>query len=355
MNYERFSLNFSDGILCGSIDEPNAKNFAFYLFRNDKRIDIQWYSASREFAFDLRGLPGFYHVAAFIELVDGSKISRKSFPKIVNPRIIEKIDLEAIDSSEIYFHLKACFSEIPFLYFPSGKKRLFVLLQSAITRSAHTLPAFMRWNWARLGLFPGDVLCIADTTIELHKDMSIGYYLGNPKSRILDDVVGIVSSVAKNNGIPNRDIYFWGSSAGGYSALSLAAKLPGSTAVSINGQTNILRYHVKQQVDLIREFCFDGLSSNAVSESYPNLVDMVAVWGKEGSSRAVMVQNLNDRHHFDDHFVPFFEKQIGVAPFEKGWSNFGNHMSWIYEDSRGHAPETEDMASEIIEKIIAKP
>ena len=66
-------------------DASRNGQFAFYLFRNGKRIHTQWYSSNPAMRFRIHTEPGLYRVLAFLLSPDGSKITKYSNPVTVYP------------------------------------------------------------------------------------------------------------------------------------------------------------------------------------------------------------------------------------------------------------------------------
>ncbi len=46
--------------------EPSKYDYAFYLYRNNERIDTRWYSNIMDVRFDLEDTTGVFHIKAFI-------------------------------------------------------------------------------------------------------------------------------------------------------------------------------------------------------------------------------------------------------------------------------------------------
>lgn len=46
--------------------EEKKYDYAFYLYKNDERIDTVWYSESMEVIFECDNISGFFHIRAFI-------------------------------------------------------------------------------------------------------------------------------------------------------------------------------------------------------------------------------------------------------------------------------------------------
>lgn len=326
---------------------PSTAQFAFYVFRNEVRIHSQWYGSAPFMRFDTKEEPGLYRVFVFLLTPEGKKLTKYSNPVFVNPGTFT-LDAPRIPTpGERVLQLQGPRWKFPALYFNSGHERLFVMLTAAIDRTKHTLPVFNRWTWA--GKFAGHVLCVADPTLELDDRMKLGWYLGTEKHDATDELCRLIHGFAKVLGIPDEKIVFWGSSAGGFGALALASRLPGSTAVAINAQTDALAYHVDDDVELVRNKCFGGQTEAAINSECGARINMAQAWGNNRNSRAILVQNKMDTHHYNCHFQPFWTA-LGGNP-EGGRSASGRHHAWLYEDRRGHVPESEQMVPEILRLI----
>ena len=66
-------------------DASGTGQFAFYVFRNGKRIHTQWYSSNPAMRFRIHTEPGLYRVLAFLLSPNGSKITKYSNPMTVYP------------------------------------------------------------------------------------------------------------------------------------------------------------------------------------------------------------------------------------------------------------------------------
>lgn len=337
---------------CSTALNEKAGNaeFAFYIYRNEEKIHTIWYSTAGSFTFDTGGNPGYYRVLAFLK-VDGEFAENiKSAPIFANPVAVTAETLSLADGNCVAYMLNGNSWSFPALYYPGSKsKSLFVMLPSAADRKKMTLPVFSRWTWATKGVFPGNVLCIADPTLDLSPDLGLGWMLGKKESCATTELAGFIIDLAQREGIPHHKIVIYGSSAGGFAALALAACIEGATAVAINTQTHALSYEISRQVALVRQHCFDNLTAEEILHDYPERVNMEARWKNVKESKVFLVQNLTDVHHYDVHFSPFW-KSLGGDPV-LGISHAGRHTAWLYEQEGGHIPETMEMAREIISML----
>lgn len=324
-------------------------SYAFYVYCNDERVHVRWYSKEDSFEYDTAGIPGYYRVTAFVKYEDGSTEDAKSAPLFMNALPVTAEEFPNADPGTVAFLLKGETWNFPCLYYPGSDNALFVMTPSAVDRSKIVLPSFSRWTWAKKGAFPGHTICIADPTLELGKEMRLGWCLGTKADNATDQLVAFITRFAAAKGIPNEKITIWGSSAGGFAALALASRIPGSTAVAINAQTDALSYHIERQVALVREFCFDDDSEEQIRAKYALRIDMTVQWAQFSQSRAVLIQNELDVHHYDVHFTPFWTSLGGTV--QHGISSAGMHKAWVYTDENGHVPETPEMAQQIISML----
>ena len=324
--------------------------FAFYLYRDGERIRTRWYKTEPTWELTEEIQPGYYFATVYVRIADSKTVTIKSNPEFINPELVTVKNISKMASNTRAYLYKGKHWDFPVLFYPNSEsKRLFVILSAAVNREKQKLPVFNRMTWAQKGIFPGSVLCISDPTIELSDSMRLGWYIGDEKKDLLDDLSQFILAYAKTYGIANRDIVFWGSSAGGFAALALSAKVKGSSAVTINAQVDALSYEIRSAVEEVRRVCFDNKSENAIRSKYSRRVNMRKAW-RGAKSRAILVQNKLDHHHYDVHFSPFWREMRGK--FVDGWSKSGRNLSWVYEDKRGHAAETPEMVDEILKRLF---
>lgn len=351
---EKISISLNDGIiLCRadlSVPIEQSTQFAFYVFRNEKRVHVAWYSKSPSFEFDPQGAPGCYRMVVFVKFDEDAVETSKSASLFINPLEVSSDSFPLVDDQAVVYSLKGKFWNFPALYYPGENKALFVMMPSAIDRQKMVLPAFNRWTWAVKGVFPGSVLCVSDPTLDLHEELMLGWCLGDRKHCATTELAEFVTKLARSKGIPNEKIVIYGSSAGGFAALALSACIEGSVAVAINAQTDALSYNIAKQVELVTRKCFPGMSERAVRRKFSDRVNMTSRWGKVNSSRAFLVQNILDAHHYEVHFKPIWEA-LGGDPNQEGISNAGRHVAWVYRQEGGHVPETIEMTQKIIEML----
>jgi hypothetical protein len=332
-------------------EAPQAGQFAYWVFRNGERIHIQKYSPNSTFRVGINMEPGLYRVLVHFLDPNGNTIKKYSNPVFLYPVVhTPGNSSRKLQPEERALILHGQYLKYPAVYY-AGKEQqpLFVMLSAATRRSEQLLPVFNRWTWAEMKKFPGHVLCVADPTLELHDEISLGWYLGTEKHDATEELSRFIQCIAEALGISQGRIVLWGSSGGGFAALALASRIEKAIAVAINPQTDIFAYEFARQIDTVRRCCFNNQTAQHIQEHFGPRVNMAQAWRSNKSSRAILIQNKLDTHHYACHFKPYWEALGGTA--EGGASADGRHYAWIYSDSRGHASESEQMVPEILRLI----
>jgi hypothetical protein len=331
-------------------DESHLGQYAFYVFRNGERIYMQWYTSDPEMRFDTKGEPGLYRILAFFGAPSGKKNSKYSNPLFLHPvtyRLGAGVRKPLPEERTLL--LQGNHWKFPAVYYAGKEQQLFVMLSAAIDKRKHTLPVFNRWTWAEMRKFPGHVLCVADPTLELHEDMNLGWYIGTAEHDVSEELSRFIRSFSEALGIPEGKIVIWGSSGGGFGALALASHIEKATAVAINAQTDIFAYEIARAIKAVRSSCFGNQAIKQIQEHFGPRVNMAQAWKNNRSSRAILIQNTLDTHHYACHFKPFWEALGGTA--EGGAAPGGRHYAWLYRDLRGHVAESEQMIPKIFDLI----
>lgn len=350
-----YSLDFSGPLVTVSLSnvDPDCE-IAFYAFRNGDRAEVRRYEKNPVFTFDTKNEPGCYNFKYFIAK-DGSIKSTRTTSHYLNERRI----LMSAPEEEIARELKSreflpCALEddcvFNALFSPRDNKRLFVLLPSAPKPKAiKSRPLFFRSHWMMGDLFKGNILCVADPVLMRRQELSITWMIGDEKKDYLKALAKIVKKLAASLGI--EEIVFYGSSAGGFDAISLAYEIDGSTAIAINPQTCVLDYYLAAHVDKFRRSLFNNMSREEIRSRFADRVDLKAKHFSATKSRIAIIQNLTDIPHYYFHFLPFWSAlSEGAAPLpvDEGKYRFRNHVAWLYNMEGGHIGETKEMCAEIL-------
>lgn len=219
---------------------------------------------------------------------------------------------------------------------------LFVLLSGARDPNKHPLPKFDRWKWA--SEFPGVTVCISDPTLRLHDEkLRIGWYFGTSKCNYASRIASLVGLIASKLDIEQEKVLFYGSSAGGFGALSISSNLPGSTAVAINPQVLLENY-----ISWVYEkfFLYAVGDKKDITDEIERRMDARKFVGINPKQKVLLMQNILDIEHYEHHFIPFC-KALNVVP-SPGLTKSGNIWTYVYSDESGHGPEPRSLFPEIL-------
>lgn len=130
-------------------------------------------------------------------------------------------------------------------YHYGGEKFLYVVFCGARTSGGAMapIPQYPRWSYysiiEKLG---GSFLCFSDPMFVKYPTLKLGWFYGDEKVSGIAESLKIVEAISKRDHIDEQNIYFYGSSGGGYASLYAASLWPGSLAVAINPQLFIQDY-----------------------------------------------------------------------------------------------------------------
>lgn len=259
---------------------------------------------------------------------------------------------ESIEKNEISF--KYQINDMPlssYLYIKKGSDKLFIVLNGALERGRTTNLTYQRYSWHPL--FDGSVLYIADPTLFKYTSLSLAWYMGDKYTPLHEYLKNFVLSVAKNLGVKTSHIIFYGSSGGGFSAIQLASYVASDAiAVSINPQTNIMKY-VDTNRDPFLAQCF-SVSLNDYSELMNNHRFNAIENIKLNNTKVLLIQNETDTFHVKHHFEPLIS-ELNIQNWNKNFSIDEENMSRVqvlwYTHESGHGAEQKDSVPEIMKAV----
>lgn len=224
--------------------------------------------------------------------------------------------------------------DIVTLYAPRPSKTLIVSFHGSLVRSKFQLP---RFEWRRtLGNLDAGVLLIADTTLELGEKIPLGWYIGTKEQDLADDIAAVVQQVAVDGGYEH--IVLAGSSGGGYAAMAISRRIPGSLAVSFSPQTRVGDY-IPWVAKVFVNAAFPGYDTiDAVEADFAERVNLRRLYAEPEIPNFVRyVQNSNDLDHIEEHYAPF--AQVRSTDPETGGIDPSGRLRFVLEPmSKGHEP-----------------
>lgn len=239
-----------------------------------------------------------------------------------------------------------------------GSRVLVVSFHGATNRATTELPRFERLR--TLSGLNVSSLYFSDPTLLLDPKIWLAWYTGwrdelgdvNVHSIVADWVVKIAKSIGATN------ILLTGSSGGGFAALQVGSKIPGSTVLAMNAQTEIGNYLVEghsysQQKDYVRvvwpniwrSFSSpnDIVGSGWVSEC-DDRVSALRTYSTPRDCRVYLLQNIEE-YHYADHFLPFLDA---------AWSggNYRNIVPWTNRQGVAHVVPPLDVFVDLVRSVV---
>ena len=224
--------------------------------------------------------------------------------------------------------------DIVALYAPKESKTLIVTFHGSLQRSKYQLP---RFEWRRtLEALDAGVLLIADTTLELGENMPLGWYIGTTEQTLPDEIAGLIKQASADGGYER--IVLTGSSGGGYAAMAVSHRIPGSLAVSFSPQTRVGDY-IPWVHKVLVNAAFPGYATiDDVESDFPERVNLRRLYAEPEIHNYVRyVQNSNDVGHVEEHYVPFAEVR-SIDPVIGGMDPTGRVRFVLEPMSQGHEP-----------------
>lgn len=163
---------------------------------------------------------------------------------------------------------------------PESPAPVYIFLNGAVDRTSHSLPVFQRSSWARD--ISSNSIFVSDPTLGLSSTLAIGWGLGSRLTHGIEAMAVAISqwlsqiSAEGKSGVP----VFIGSSAGGFQALSLAARL-GGFALAFNPQIRVSDYFRRE----VEEALAVSMGTRSIAEAhaeFPERMDCFDYWDHVG-------------------------------------------------------------------------
>src|SRR5699024_2072505 len=183
---------------------------------------------------------------------------------------------------------------------PAPGDTLTVMFQTAIDRARVHLPIFQRVRFQK-ELGAGPVVAFADPTLDMSRELRLGWYLGNEELDLHRSIANAVRVLAEQLGVKN--IVLQGGSGGGFAALQVGSRIPGSHVVAANPQTDLRRYSIRAYRNaMVAAFGLDGTSLPSDLEPRVSVMKQLAV--TDPMMTITLVMNSDDNCHHNYHAAP---------------------------------------------------
>jgi hypothetical protein len=221
---------------------------------------------------------------------------------------------------------------------------LFVVLSGLRSPEKHPIPKFDRIS--RAPVFSGHVLYVSDPVHHLAPDARTGWYLGDSSRPGIPLLADVVRAVAGGLGVADDQVIAYGSSAGGFAAVKLAAHLGTATAVAINAQTKLWLFR-RGTVNRWRQACFPDLAQDVFFKRGSSPFDLHETALSHARFKLLYVQNRLDEFHFRTFYQPFCAA-FRMDAERVGLARYGRMSTYLFEHASGHGAETLEIMPDLV-------
>lgn len=252
---------------------------------------------------------------------------------LFDEKVEVKINKDGIDFY-IKYHLKR------------NSKKLIVFSNGAFNKSKGVLPVYNRHSWSND--FEENCIFIDDKTIH-NTDLILGWGVGTKNRYFINDYSEIVKKFSEILFVDSNNVYYYGSSAGGYMSIMLAIRHRDSTAIANNPQTIVYNYFPYIVKNLFSEV-FPKMERKEVIKNYNLRLSLSAVMKKRNYiPNLYYLQNREVEFDMNNHYRPFCERLnkhgLDTSPI--------NYI--LYSDKElGHNPISKRDTIFFIKSIISK-
>lgn len=195
--------------------------------------------------------------------------------------------------------------KLDFIFKRDSRKRLLILNQAAVSRT-RSLPIFQRWKW--INDFNANVLIVNDPLLYKNENIKAGWWIGTSDCDTAFEFAKEISYLANKLNIETKNIFFYGSSAGGFASLQQASCLSGSTAIADIAQTDLFTYKYRSEVEVTANSCYGIKTLDKIEDRYKcrfRLIDRFKTL--EEVPNIYILQNIEDTHHLLTQAIPLIE------------------------------------------------
>lgn len=330
-------------VVVSVVGGENNYTYACYIYNNKECIRKIMYSNNSIFSIDVEEMKGNIIFQIFLK----EKITNKIENYFLSPISIlrEKEEINSIklnNCHEVDYDKDVVVNgiDIPILLKrKNDSDKLFIFFNGAVTIATQKkyYPYFSRVSWS--DKFNGHCLYIYDKSLDMAEDYTLGWYRGGEIS-LHDIYLELIKKFSEKLNVKYENIYFYGSSGGGFAALKFSESFPLSTAIAINPQIKCLNYGLKAAVDKFKSVYHNHNNSSSVEVNPDKFY--------KNGSKMILVQNIQDVPHYENHFKPF-------------WSHFAktsqpvDYDNWnqaiLYDHESGHGGEPKEVLDEILKLI----
>ncbi|MFB4473897.1 glycosyl transferase family 2 [Oceanobacillus caeni] len=207
-------------------------------------------------------------------------------------------------------------------------------------------PIFQRHTW--IDDFKETVIFYNDPTLYLDK-ITIGWGQGSEDRHYLYEQSHILEVLIKKMKFQREQVYFYGSSAGGFMSLMLAGFIRGTTAIVNNPQTLVMNFWPSPVRDMLNA-SYPNLSREEVEDRFLCRINVVEFYKKIGYVPPIYyLQNVSAKRDVDSHLIPFIE---GLKDLSDELFSSQLNLKLYANEEQGHSPVNKKETLTFISTVI---
>lgn len=346
--------------------------YAFYLYKDNIRVDTCWYAKDTKVFFDINSDIGIYHVKCFIRKLGETNSKIYNSEKINSKNISYDLEKWNTPLFEYGFHnIKENFlledgihrfvienQSIDILFQGASsflkEKGVLVCFSAAVpNREKKLAPFFSGSKVAKSIGMP--LIAIADPSLALSDTIDLAWYSGNENLKNISQLIAnILDDISKKL---DTKLILFGGSGGGFATLSVVHQMETNPrGVVWNPQTSISMFEDKAITNYI-ETCFshNPRSSNLYDRLEEEEIthDLVKLYTQNNRSCNILyLQNTGDTYHIRRHAKPMMEAINTIQ--ENQWTSSSSKgvVFWLKYWGKGHIVPSDNIIIEVLTKLI---
>lgn len=216
------------------------------------------------------------------------------------------------------------------VYFKTNTDKVLCLGSGAIgDESEHDTrrPFFHRHGWT----FDASTIWYNDPTRYMNLESKGSWGVGTTDDYYLRNIGDIIVQLINRLDLKQENLFFYGSSMGGFTSLQLATMVRDSTAISDIPQ---LEFQNHVSYNKIKPYCFPGLSDDEIWNRFKHRFDVIELMKKEDYiPKAFLIFDCSDRD-INTQYIDFI-KGINNLP---DISNKQNKIRIVFNYTHAHEP-----------------
>jgi hypothetical protein len=219
-----------------------------------------------------------------------------------------------------------------------GSRKWVVFFPGACRRDLPP-PIFQRSSYSKL--LEANVISLFDPSLILFRHLTNSWFSGGPQKHYALIIANLLRDFFKTREVDPEDVIYYGSSAGGIPAVIASSVNIGSKVCIANIQVESIRHCAFVNMT---KLLFPGILPQDVFDTYRSRFDIKP--HLSSSSTLFYFQNISDRFHYKNHFVPF-------SLWRKESSPSNNVFLYTYDDAKiGHGPISKQHEIELINNVM---